>query len=92
MPTQPERDEMVQFVVLRVAGESVDEPALDGIRDLPRWTHLGRVAALTDRGVDRGLGHVGVHRAGDWSPLVVLGRGSRQDRRGAQQDDERRGK
>jgi hypothetical protein len=78
MPTQTERDEVIQFVVLWRTGQSVSKPALDGIRDRPRWTHLGRVAALTDRGVDCGLGHVGVHRAGDWSPLVVLGCGPRQ--------------
>jgi len=56
---------------------TVDEPALDGIRNFPGWPHPGRVPALADRVVNGRLGHVGVHCAGDGGPLVVLGRGRR---------------
>ena len=83
MTAEPQRDEMVQFVVLRGAGESVDKPTLDGIGELPGRAHFGRVPGLADRGADRGLGHVGVYFAGDWSPL--LGHGRRQDQGGAEE-------
>jgi hypothetical protein len=37
MATEPERDQAIEFVVLREAWQAVHEPALDGIRDLPRY-------------------------------------------------------
>jgi hypothetical protein len=59
MAAEPERDQMIELVILRGARQAIRELALDGVRHLPRWAHLGRVAALADRVVDRGLGHVG---------------------------------
>ena len=81
---------MVQLVVLRGAGEPLSESALDGIRELPRRPNLGRVAALADRRLDRGLIHVSVHRAGDWSPLMVLGFGRGGEQATDQQRDDQR--
>jgi hypothetical protein len=50
MATEPDWDEVVELIVLRGAGQSVGEPAFDGIRHLSRWAHLSRVAALADCG------------------------------------------
>jgi hypothetical protein len=66
--TETERDEMVQFVVLLGAGQSVDEPALYAIRNLPGRAHLRRVPVLADRGADRDLGQVIEH---DYEGLVA---------------------
>jgi len=59
MAAEPERDQVVQLVVRRGAAQAIREPAFDPIRDLTRWPHLGRIAALADRVVDRRLGDVG---------------------------------
>jgi hypothetical protein len=87
MATEPQRDQVVQLVVLRGARQAVGEAALDGIRNLPRWTHPRRVPALADRVVNGRLGHVGVNGAGNGGPLVVLGRGGRHHQPGGEQDD-----
>jgi hypothetical protein len=73
MTAKPQWDEMVQLIVLWGIGETFRQPALDGIRELPGWAHLRRVATLADRAADRPLGHVWIDRTGDESPLVVLG-------------------
>ncbi len=75
MAAEPQWDEMVQLILLRGIGETFRQRAPDGIRELPGWAHLRRVATLADRVADRPLGHVWIDRTGDESPLVVLGGG-----------------
>jgi hypothetical protein len=70
MPAQPERDEVIQLVVLRGARVPVDKPALDSMCELPGWAYLCRVAALADRAVYRLLGDVGIDRTGRRAPRL----------------------
>jgi hypothetical protein len=65
---------------------TVDEPALDGVRDLPGRAHRRRVAALADRVVNGRLGYVRVNGSGHLGPLLILGSGRGQDEPGTEQD------
>ena len=80
---------MIQLIVLWGARQAVGEPALDGIRNLPRWAHLRRVPDLADRVIDGCLGHVGVNGAGDGRALMVLSRGRYWEQTDAEEGDDR---
>ena len=87
MPAETERDEVIQLVVLRRARVSVEELALDGVRELPGRAHPSRVAALADCGLDRGLGHVSVHGSRNRGPSFLGASPRCQQQRGGEEDD-----